>query len=48
MNVITVMLIEEQFGTLVAAATTVRDQAKACASTSPMPMPTPSSTGPTS
>jgi hypothetical protein len=32
MNVITVMLLEEQFGTLVAAATTAQDQAKACAS----------------
>ena len=32
MNVITVMLFEEQFGTLVAAATTAQDQAKACAS----------------
>jgi hypothetical protein len=32
MNVITVMLFEEQLSTLVAAATTARDQAKACAS----------------
>lgn len=31
MNVITVMLLEEQFSTLVAAATTAQDQAKACA-----------------
>lgn len=32
MNVITVMLFEEQFCTLVAAATTAQDQARACAS----------------
>ena len=32
MNVITVMLFEEQFSTLVAAAATAQDQAKACAS----------------
>ncbi|WP_029001860.1 hypothetical protein [Azohydromonas australica] len=32
MNVITVMLFEEQFSTLVAVATTAQDQAKACAS----------------
>ena len=32
MNVITVVLFEEQFGTLIAAAMTAQDQAKACAS----------------